>query len=132
LVTLLTAAEPSLTFVAGASTDQNHISVFTAADGNALVLASYSAQAHDCWMIVDTPAVTAPFAPFAAVAAPPQGAVGATTLVAFLNTQLGPTYAEIKGNNVASATLQVGCNASAPVATNGTTYGTSFTTFPSL
>jgi type IV pilus assembly protein PilA len=132
LITALTTAEPSLSFVSTASTDQNHVSVFTSADGNALVLAAYSAQTHNCWVVVDTPAVTAVAAPFAAAAAPAQGAVGATTNVAFVNTTVGPTYGEIKGNNVSPATLQGNCLASQPVAQAATNWGTSGTAFPAL
>jgi type IV pilus assembly protein PilA len=135
LITALASAEPSLTFVNGsttASTDQNHVSVFASADGNALVLAAYSAQTHNCWVVVDTPAVTAVAAPFAAAAAPAQGAVGATTNVAFLNTTVGPTYGEIKGNNVSPATLQGNCKAGQPVTQAATNWGTSGTAFPAL
>ena len=67
------SAEPSLKFVSTASTDQNHISVFTSTDGNALVLAAYSAQTHNCWFVVDTPAVTGAVAPFGTPASPAQG-----------------------------------------------------------
>jgi len=132
LNTALTSAEPSLQFVAGASADQNHISVFVSGDGNALVMAAYSAQTHNCWVVVDTPAVTTVAAPFAAAAAPAAGAVGATTNVAFLNTTVGPTYGEIKGNSVASTTLQPNCVASQPIAQAATNYGTSGSAFPAL
>ncbi len=132
LVTALSSAEPSLSFTSVASADQNHISVFTSSDGNALVLAAYSAQTHNCWIVVDTPAVTAAAAPFAAAAAPAQGAIGATANVAFNDSTVGPTYGEIKGNNVTPATLQGNCVASQPVVQNGTNYGTSGTAFPAL
>ncbi|MGO8871563.1 MAG: type II secretion system protein [Acidimicrobiales bacterium] len=135
LVTALQSAEPSLQFVNGsttASTDQNHISVFASTDGNALVLAAYSAQTHNCWIVVDTPAVTGATAPFGTPAAPAQGTVAATTSVVFLDTQVGPTYAEIKGNSVLPATLQAGCQAGQPSATAATTWGTSTTQFPAL
>jgi type IV pilus assembly protein PilA len=133
----LSSAEPSVQFVTTASTDQNHISVFTSTDGNALILAAYSAQTHNCWFVVDTPAVTAVAAPFAAAAAPAQGAVAATTAVAFVNTTVGPTYGEIKGNSVSPATLGAACTAKGDVApaltaTAATNYGTSGTAFPSL
>ncbi len=132
LVAALSSAEPSLQFVSGASTDQNHISVFASADGKALVLAVYSAQSHNCWFIVDTPAVTAAATPFAAAAAPTQGAITTTAGIAFLDTTVGPTYGEIKGNNVTPATLSGNCIASAPQANAGTNYGTSATSFPAL
>jgi type IV pilus assembly protein PilA len=133
----LSSAEPSVQFVTTASADQNHISVFTSADGNALVLTAFSAQTHNCWMVVDTPAVTAVVAPFANPAAPAQGLVGATAAIAFLNTTVGPTYGEIKGNAVSPNTLQAACtaNGTAPnvlTATAATNYGTSGTAFPSL
>ncbi len=137
LVTQLTSAEPSLQFVQIASADQNHISVFSSADGNALVLTAYSAQTHNCWMVVDTPAVTAAVAPFAGTQAPAVAvntnlAVAATTPVAFLDSTVGPTYAEIKGNAVAPATLQAACLSSQPSATAGTNYEYSSTQFPAL
>lgn len=132
LVTALQSAEPSLTFTNAASADQNHISVFASTDGNALVLAVYSAQTHNCWFVVDTPAVTAAAAPFAAAAAPAQGAITATANVAFNDSTLGPTYGEIKGNSVTPATLQGNCIASQPVVQNATNYGTSSSAFPAL
>jgi prepilin-type N-terminal cleavage/methylation domain-containing protein len=138
LVTALQSAEPSLQFVNGtagtgtASADQNHISVFTSGDGNALVLTAYSAQTHNCWIVVDTPAVTAAAAPFAAAAAPAQGAISTTANVAFADGTVGPTYGEIKGNSVTPATLQAACLAGQPAVTNGTNYGTSGTAFPAL
>ena len=137
LVAALSSAEPSLQFVTTASADQNHISVFTTADGNGLVLAAYSAQTHNCWFVVDTPAVTATTAPFAA-AAPGQGLIATTAAIGFSPSQLGPTYGEIKGNNVSPTTLSAACTANGigpnPVltATAATNYGTSFTAFPAL
>ncbi len=53
LIIALQSAEPSITFVNGATTaslDQNHISVFATADGAALVMAVYSAQTKNCWI----------------------------------------------------------------------------------
>ncbi len=124
LVTALSSTEPSLQFSTGASTDQNHVSVFTSTDGNALVLAVYSAQTHNCWMVVDTPAVTGAAAPFAGGGRPDvRGLLPDYTNVAFLDTQVGPTYGEIKGNSVGRSTLQPACMPSQPVATAGTTYG---------
>src|SRR5450631_1617711 len=80
LVTALTSAEPSLTFQAAASTDQNHVSVFVTLDNAALVMTGYSAPTKNCWIVVDTPTATATgVAPFANAQAP---AVGVdTTLV---------------------------------------------------
>jgi type IV pilus assembly protein PilA len=143
LVTALSSAEPSLQFVNGAttaSTDQNHISVFATADNAALVLAAYSVQTHNCWIVVDVPATTAQVAPFAAAQAPATGGVD-TTLAAvgagnpaltFVNSHLGPTYAEIKGNSVTPATLQGNCQAGAPIAQTATSYRYSYTAFPAI
>ena len=58
LLTALSSAEPSLSFQTGASTNQNQISVFVSADFAALVMATYSAQTHNCWIVVDTPTAT--------------------------------------------------------------------------
>jgi type IV pilus assembly protein PilA len=141
LVTDLQSAEPSLQFTTGASGDQNHISVFVTGDSSALVLADYSAQTKNCWIVVDTPTkpdgVTAPVGPFAAAAAPSAvfpatstGPAGGTAAV-FALGQLGPTYAEIK--TVAGGTEGSGsCIASAPNINVGTTYSYSFTQFPAI
>ena len=106
--------------------------MFTSTDGNGLVLAAYSAQTHNCWFVVDTPAVTGAVAPFGTPASPAQGLQAATANAVFLDTQVGPTYGEIKGNSVATATLQPACIASQPSVTNATNYGTSTTAFPAL
>jgi type IV pilus assembly protein PilA len=136
LVTALSSAEPSLQFVNGtatASADQNHISVFTSTDGNALVMTAYSAQTHNCWIVVDVPAVTGATAPFAAAAVPAtQGLMASNATVAFLVSTLGPTYGEIKGNAVTPATLQGNCIAGQPIAQTATNYGTSGSAFPAL
>ena len=137
LVTQLQSAEPSLTFQAGASADQNHVSVFVTADSSALVLATYSAQTKNCWIIVDTPVATAQVAPFAAAASPsavaPATATGGGggTAAVFADGQLGPTYAEIK--TVAGGTQSsTDCVASAPKIDAGATYSYSFTQFPAI
>ncbi len=135
LVTALTSAEPSLTFTANASANQNQISVFSTADGNALVLAVYSAQTKNCWIIVDTPTQTAAVAPFSATQAPAVAAgtelspVTATTNVAFVTTQLGPTYAEIKTTGTGTET-SAACVASQPSAILNTAYEYSYSAFP--
>jgi type IV pilus assembly protein PilA len=63
--TTLASAEPSLAFVAGASTGQGTISVYAPTDGNSIVLAAYSVKTKNCWAIVDSPAAetqaTAPY-----------------------------------------------------------------------
>src|SRR5664280_1977972 len=115
LVTALLSAEPSLQFQAGGSIDQNHISVFVTSDSAALVMAAFSKATNNCWIVVDTPTTTAVATPFAAAAAPNPPAGPDVTLsptaagsVLFLTTQLGPTYAEIKG------VTSTQCVASAP------------------
>ena len=138
LVTALQSAEPSLTFVTVRPTDQNHISVFvTSADGNALVLAAYSAQTQNCWFVVDTPAATAMAAApcrccagagcgsrhDAAVVQPPR-------LRSWTST-LGPTYAEMKTNqrrdSKQPAALRCQC---AQLPSPARTTGTPCTAFP--
>jgi type IV pilus assembly protein PilA len=137
LVTALTSAEPSLTFQAGASTDQNHISVFVTADSSALVMTAYSKPTQNCWIVVDTPTSTAVAAPFAAAQAPTVAVdttlapVAATTNVAFLNTTLGPTYAEMKTTSTGTVTSG-SCLASQPSAILNTSYRWSRTAFPSI
>jgi type IV pilus assembly protein PilA len=134
LVTGLLSAEPSLQFQAGASIDQNHISVFVPTDSNALVMAAFSKATKNCWIVVDVPTTTAAVAlsPFTATQAPATGGVDTTLAttgagaVTFVNTQLGPTYAEIKGGNSA------GCVASAPQTLAASSYRYSYTAFPSI
>ena len=134
----LQSAEPSLQFGTGASADQNHISVFTTADGSGLVLAVFSAQTKNCWMIVDTPTqvdlTQAPVGPYAATQAPTvavdtelASAPGGAATYVF--NHLGPTYVEMK--TATTGTVTTGnCNASAPVATAGTSYEYSYSHFP--
>ncbi len=143
LITLtagLQSAEPSLTFQAAASSDQNHISVFATADFAALVMTDYSQQTHNCWIVVDTPSTTAAVAPFAAAQGPVVaantvlGPAGADANVAFADGTLGPTYAEIKGNGtaIATATLSAACASAQPVVKAGASYEWSTTAFPSI
>ena len=140
LAAALRSAEPSLQFVTTNSADQNHISVWTSADGNGLVLAVYSAQTKNCWMVVDVPTAVNPVAatPFvSATAAPatPSGAnselnpVGATAAITFADNQLGPTYVEMKTESGGTVT-PAACNAAAPSAILNTGYEYSFTQFP--
>lgn len=137
LVTALQSAEPSLTFQAGASTDQSHISVFVTTDNAALVMTAYSVQTKNCWIVVDTPKATAAVAPFAAAQAPAVAVdttlapVAATTPVAFVTGQLGPTYAEIKTTSGATVTSGA-CLASQPSAIAASNYRYSYTAFPSI
>ena len=65
LVTALSSAEPSLTFQTTASANQNQVSVFVTADSAALVMATYSAQTHNCWIVVDVPTSTAGLSEYA-------------------------------------------------------------------
>jgi type IV pilus assembly protein PilA len=140
LVTALTSAEPSLTFQAGASANQNQISVFVTGDGNALVLAAFSKSTGNCWMVVDTPVATAVAAPFVAAGGQAPAVAVDTTLatvgaanvnVAFVDNTLGPTYAEIK--TVSTGTEPAAdCVASQPIAFAGTSYRWSNTAFPAI
>jgi prepilin-type N-terminal cleavage/methylation domain-containing protein len=136
LVNTLTRVEPSLAFTTGVSTSPPIISVFTSIDSNALVLSAYDSQTHNCWFVVDTPVATVAIPgfsmPFAAAAAPTQGAISTTTHIALLNTATGTTYGEVKANSVSSGVMIGGCGAHAPVATSGTNYGTSSSAFPNL
>jgi type IV pilus assembly protein PilA len=52
-VASLKANEPSLTFVAGATTAQGNISFYVSTDGNGVVLASPSTNNKGCWYAVD-------------------------------------------------------------------------------
>ena len=124
LAASLQSAEPSLSFVTTDSTDQNHISVWTSADGAGLVLADYSAQTKNCWMVVDVPAAVTPVAatPFVAASQTPTVAkdtelnpVTATTAITFADSQLGPTYVEMKTESGGTVT-PAACSASAPSA----------------
>jgi type IV pilus assembly protein PilA len=132
LVTALTSAEPSLSFQAGASADQNHISVYVSTDTNALVLAAFSKATSNCWMVVDTPVQTAVLTPFAAAQTPTVavdttlGPQAGAANVLFSTTQLGPTYAEVKTTTTGQ------CVASAPTVPIGASYRYSFTAFPSI
>jgi type IV pilus assembly protein PilA len=139
LVTALQSAEPSLSFTTAASADQNHISVWTSADGNALVLAVYSAQTKNCWMIVDVPSAVTPVAstPFVANTQTPVVAVNTelnpvgsgSPAITFADGQLGPTYVEVKTESTGTETSG-SCSAAAPVAITGTGYQYSYTAFP--
>ena len=131
LVTALTSAEPALSFQAGNSSDQNHISVFVSTDTNALVMTAYSKATSNCWIVVDTPVATAVATPFAAAQTPTVAvdttlAVAGASAINFSTSHLGPTYAEIK------TTTAGNCVASAPQAPAASSYRYSFTAFPSI
>ena len=74
-VATLSSSEPSLNFIQGtvavpsaanASSNQAQISVFTATDGNSIVISAYSVKTKNCWVIEDNPAseasITTPYA----------------------------------------------------------------------
>ena len=136
LITALATAEPSLKFVSTASTDQNHISVFVSTDFTGLVLAAYSVQTNTCWMELDVPntvSLAAANPPWAAAQAPAVAAdtalaVAAVGNVAFLNTTVGTTYAEMKATTASSGS----CLASQPATVNPSTYAWSTTKFPAF
>jgi type IV pilus assembly protein PilA len=140
LVTALSSAEPSLTFQTAASANQNQISVFVTADFAALVMATYSAQTHNCWIVVDTPTATLPVAltPFVAATQTPTvgvdttlAPVAATTAITFADNHLGPTYAEIKSTS-AQQVATGDCQASVLSAHINTNYRYSYTAFPAI
>jgi type IV pilus assembly protein PilA len=114
----LTTAEPSLTFTANNSSAQNVISVFPAADGNAIVLAAFSKSSNNCWYQIDNPGGNeAAVAPFAAGFTMNGTAVASNTNTAavagnlrFPDSQAGTIYVEVKGDTTAAD-----CSASAPV-----------------
>ena len=135
----LSTAEPSLSFTSGIpgnSSAQNVISVFTAADGNAIVMAAFSKSSNNCWYQIDNPAGNeAAVAPFAAnfqmngvtvpVATSTTAAAGALT---FPDTHSGTVYVEVKGD-----TLQTDCSASTPkVGASASLVQWSTTGFPTL
>jgi type IV pilus assembly protein PilA len=129
----LQAAEPSLSFVTTNSTGQGVVSVFPAADGQAIVLAAFS-KSNNCHYQIDNPGGnTAALAPFAAnfqvngttmasqtVLTPSAGAI------TFPKGQAGTIYVEVKGD-----TIPGHCRASTPVY-GGSSFEWSTTAFPSL
>ncbi len=130
--TVLKSAEPSLSFTTTNSANQGQVSVFTAADGKAIVVATFT-KSNDCLYQIDDPAgntAVVPATPFSS--ATPTGTNGATAMpvagssLVFPSTITGIVYVEVKGD-----TVLADCNASAPVY-NGTGYQWSTTGFPSL
>ena len=141
LASTLPTAEPSLAFQTTASASQDQVSVSTTGDGSALVLAVYSAQTKNCWIVVDAPTkpdgTTAPVGPFGATQAPTVAVFPAATTpttatsITFAQSRLGPTYAEIK--TTVSGTQSTGdCVAGAPEVDANTTYAYSYASFPSI
>src|SRR5580704_1336654 len=140
LATALQSAEPSLTFQTTASLNQNQVSVFVTADSAALVMAVYSVQTKNCWIVVDTPTATAGVAatPFVNTSQTPAVGVfpatvtpGANAAVTYADNQLGPTYSEIK-TTATGIEPAANCVASGPTVIANATYGYSFTQFPSI
>jgi type IV pilus assembly protein PilA len=107
---LLTANEPSITFVASgtAVTTQGPVSVYFDTAGNGIVLASYSKSANKCWFAVDN------LATIGTATNGPYTATGSTPITA--GTQYGTSAAN-------SGTT--GCDAGNPPAT-GAKWGTTF------
>jgi hypothetical protein len=133
----LTSAEPSLSFTTSYSSSQGVISVFSAADGNAIVMAAES-KGNNCWYQVDNPggntAVATPFASQAIVKVGTTSLTNGTSATAtgaitFPTTQAGTLYMEVKGDTTAAAD----CSASAPtVGSSATAVEYSTTGFPAL
>src|SRR5664280_151353 len=134
-VATLSSAEPSLSFIAGASTGQGVISV-NATDGHAIVLAAFS-KSNNCWYQIDNPSgsfqtVAAPFTATAAsvtgsgsnspMASPTNPSAGSI----FFPTVPGTVYVEVKGDSTTAD-----CNALTP-AYHGTSYQWTTTGFPSI
>ncbi len=118
LVTALISAEPSLSFITGATaltsgTSQGTVSVATSADGNAVAMAVLSKGTGNCWYLVDntqTEPVTG-----ANATAPWSTGTAATTIP----TAPGTYYGEWKNISGAAPT----CDANTPpTGTDGTNY----------
>jgi type IV pilus assembly protein PilA len=142
MVTALTTAEPSLTFQQIASTAQNIVSVSVSADGNGVVLASYS-KSGNCWYLVDSPQVitatnsastTAPYPASGTATGTTAGAVSATNPPQYATAgnltmpiTAGTSYGEAKGDSTASD-----CSAAAPkLSGTGAVYQIQSSGFPS-
>jgi type IV pilus assembly protein PilA len=135
LATALAGSEPSLTFGTTNSATQANISVQVSTDGHGLVLAAFSKSSNNCWLIYDNPV-----APTQTTDAPwtgtTTGSNGTSTGVLttadtiVVPSQLGTSYAEIKGASVTG--MAADCLASQPVAPVGSTYEWSTTAFPAL
>jgi type IV pilus assembly protein PilA len=137
--TSLGAAEPSLAMGTGSSTSQATISVnISTVDGNGLILAAYSKNSNNCWLVYDTPATvttTPANAPWGTSATGTNGGAAVTGTgqnVVISITQLGTSYAEIKGASTSTGTMESACTSSQPVVPTGATYGWSTTAFPAL
>jgi len=123
-VASLTAAEPSVTFVAGSQTAgtgnssaTGNVSVWEDGTGQGLVLASYSPSSKNCWLFVDnpgTPTGTPWLQTGGTVTA--TGTAGTGQAVVFSTSQ-GDIYAEVKGDGTAGD-----CDAGHPVIGTGAVY----------
>jgi type IV pilus assembly protein PilA len=137
LVTSLISAEPSLSFITGATalttgTAQSTVSVTTATDGNAVVMAVLSKGTGNCWYLIDNTqaegtTTNAPWTGSTFVA--PVSATATSTGTGFPFTP-GTWYGEWKNTSGTAPT----CNATtAPTAAGGTTVSFQSTGgFPSL
>jgi len=114
LATSLGTAEPSLSFVSTASTGQGVISLAMDSSGNGIVLAAFSKQTNNCWMVYDNPAAitngTTNLPWISATQTSSSGTPNAAALTAAVVPPIaaGTWYAEIKNTTSAS------CIASAP------------------
>jgi type IV pilus assembly protein PilA len=134
VATVLQGSEPSLTFGVTNSGSQSNISVQVSTDGKGLVLAALSKNSNNCWLVYDNPV-----APTQTTDAPWTGSTtgtagvsvaGAATIV--VPSQLGTSYAEIKGGTAAAGTMATDCVASQPLAPAGSTYEWATPGFPAL
>ena len=118
LAASLSSAEPSLGFVAGTSASANQNSISVAVDtatngGNGIVLAAFSKQTNNCWLVYDNEsAVTtgSTNAPWTGAVTGTAGTANSAALTATIvpPSSAGTWYAEIK--NTTSGV----CMASAP------------------
>ncbi len=129
LVSSLATSDSSLTFTTVNSTNTNHISVFSSPDGNGIILAAYAPTTENCWYIYENQGqvlYSAPYSPNVT------GQYGATLYVSFttdivVTATTGTYYAEVKGDNSAPD-----CDASQPVASEGSEYVFQGADFPDL
>src|SRR5664280_2388204 len=125
LVTSLSSAEPSLAFITGATalttgTAQSTVSVTTASNGNAVILAVLAKGTGNCWYLVDntqaeSTTTNAPWTGSTFVAPASAGATSTGTGFPFL---AGTWYGEWKNTTAQAVT----CDATtAPTVAGGTT-----------
>jgi type IV pilus assembly protein PilA len=58
--TTLGTSQAGITFTTGPSTQSSTVSVAVSRDGNAIVLATYSKNTHNCWLVIDNPLTPTP------------------------------------------------------------------------